>query len=200
MKKSGVKSAMSKTKGPVGAADEGLVITDPAFNLIAFDPGAAIILNYREHAVGKTKSVSDIPEELLQLIRNRNLNDRSVTKTNMRLGRNEFICRIYSLDAHEGASGPPMIALHLERDSSVNNAISEIVAKYHLTEREQEVLQGLSMGLATKELAERMNISPNTVKAFLRLVMIKMRVTTRAGIIAKILHNGSDSDAPESSR
>jgi DNA-binding CsgD family transcriptional regulator len=32
-----------------------------------------------------------------------------------------------------------------------------------------------------------MAISPNTVKAFLRLIMIKMGVTTRAGIVAKIL-------------
>jgi len=32
-----------------------------------------------------------------------------------------------------------------------------------------------------------MSISPNTVKAFLRLVMFKMGVTSRCGVVGKIL-------------
>jgi DNA-binding CsgD family transcriptional regulator len=32
-----------------------------------------------------------------------------------------------------------------------------------------------------------MNISPNTVKAFLRLIMVKMRVSTRSAIVGKAL-------------
>src|SRR5260370_30906271 len=87
--------------------------------------------------------------------------------------------------------GQLIVSLHLERGSSANDAICEIVKKYHLTVREQEVLRGISLGLATKELAERMNISPNTVKAFLRLVMIKMGVTKRPGIVAQILHGAA---------
>ncbi len=35
-------------------------------------------------------------------------------------------------------------------------------------------------------IAVRMNISPNTVKAFLRLVMVKMGATTRSGIVGRI--------------
>ncbi len=179
-------------------ADEGLVLTDPAFNLIAVDPGAATILNYRDRTAIKGKPVPPLPDGIMEAIRNRTPKDRSVIKTHVRLGQNEFICRTYLLESQDGSPAPPMIALHLERDSSVNSAISEIVSKYHLTDREQEVLRGISMGLATKELADQMNISPNTVKAFLRLVMIKMRVTTRAAIVAKILHNGSAMDEPAS--
>jgi len=44
----------------------------------------------------------------------------------------------------------------------------------------------LLQGLTSKEIAARMNISPNTVKAFLRLVMVKMKVSTRSGIAGKI--------------
>jgi DNA-binding CsgD family transcriptional regulator len=44
----------------------------------------------------------------------------------------------------------------------------------------------LIQGLTSKEIAVRMNISPNTVKAFLRLVMVKMKVSTRSGIAGKI--------------
>jgi len=32
-----------------------------------------------------------------------------------------------------------------------------------------------------------MNISPNTVKVFLRLVMLKMGVTTRSGVVGKLM-------------
>jgi DNA-binding CsgD family transcriptional regulator len=41
-------------------------------------------------------------------------------------------------------------------------------------------------GFTSKEIAERMKISPNTVKAFIRLVMVKMGVSTRSGIIGKL--------------
>jgi DNA-binding CsgD family transcriptional regulator len=40
-------------------------------------------------------------------------------------------------------------------------------------------------GLTNKEIGQRMNISPNTVKAFLKLIMMKMGVSTRSGIIGK---------------
>jgi DNA-binding NarL/FixJ family response regulator len=52
--------------------------------------------------------------------------------------------------------------------------------------REQETVELLTLGLTSKEIASRMNISPNTVKAFFRMVMTKMAVTTRAGIVGKI--------------
>ncbi len=38
----------------------------------------------------------------------------------------------------------------------------------------------------SKEIAERLKISPNTVKAFVRLVMVKMGVTTRSAVVGKL--------------
>ena len=42
-------------------------------------------------------------------------------------------------------------------------------------------------GGTTKQIASRMNISPNTAKAFLRSVMFKTGAPSRSGILAKIL-------------
>ena len=179
-------TVIPKPKGPL-IAEVGLVLMDSSLNIMASDWGAASILNHRNQP-GATLC---LPEEILELLRNRKPNDRSPVKMHLRMEKTEFFCRIYLLESHEGLMGQPMVALHLERDSSANDAICEIVKKYHLTGREQEVLRGISLGLATKELAERMNISPNTVKAFLRLVMIKMGVTKRAGIVAQILHGAA---------
>jgi DNA-binding CsgD family transcriptional regulator len=74
---------------------------------------------------------------------------------------------------------------------SLQDAVHRAGMDYHLTDREQEALIGVTMGLTSKELATRMNISPNTVKAFLRLLMIKMGVPTRAGIVGKLLDQNS---------
>ena len=45
----------------------------------------------------------------------------------------------------------------------------------------------LIMGLTNKEIADRMGISANTVKGFVRLVMLKMGTSGRSGIVAKVL-------------
>ncbi len=75
----------------------------------------------------------------------------------------------------------------LERKSNEAVTIAEISKRFGLTAREQETVQFLLEGFTSKEIAQRMKISPNTVKAFIRLVMVKMNVSTRSGIIGKIV-------------
>jgi DNA-binding CsgD family transcriptional regulator len=171
-------------------AEVGLVLMDLSFNLIACDRGAASILNYPHQAAAITSGGPHIPMELMDLIRSRQPADSGPLKTHLRIGICEYVCRAYVLEGSEGVFvQQPMVALHLERDLSASDAAYEVGTRYHLTEREMEALKGILIGLGSKEVAERMNISPNTVKAFLRLIMIKMGVTTRAGIVAKVLQN-----------
>jgi DNA-binding CsgD family transcriptional regulator len=96
------------------------------------------------------------------------------------------MCRIHDAQSQvEGISGRVTV-LHLARDLSMADALSQISTEYRLTVREQQALEGVLLGLTSKEVAERMSISPNTVKAFLRMVMGKMRVTSRTGLVAKL--------------
>ncbi len=67
--------------------------------------------------------------------------------------------------------------------------VAQIAAQFRLNERERETVGFLVEGLTSKEIAAHMNISPHPVKAFIRLVMVKMGVTTRAGIVGKVLKN-----------
>src|SRR5271165_6217656 len=171
-------------------AEVGLVLMDLSFNLIACDRGAASILNYPHQAAAISSGAPHIPTELMDLIRNRQPSDSGPLKAHIRIGICEYVCRAYVLEGSDGVFvQQPMVALHLERDLSASDAAFEVGTRYHLTEREMEALKGILIGLGSKEVAERMNISPNTVKAFLRLIMIKMGVTTRAGIVAKVLQN-----------
>jgi DNA-binding CsgD family transcriptional regulator len=96
------------------------------------------------------------------------------------------VCRTFVLEAASSDS-KPTIAVTVERDQGI---IFDLAARFQLTDREIEAVQHLTEGLTSKEIAQRMNISPNTVKTFLRLVMIKMGVTTRSGIIGKLVHGG----------
>jgi DNA-binding CsgD family transcriptional regulator len=85
----------------------------------------------------------------------------------------------------------PLIILYFQRDSSANNAILRVAEECGLTPREGEVLTGLSKGLTSKEIAQQLGISPNTVKTYLRLIMVKMGVTTRAAIVGRLLNHES---------
>lgn len=82
--------------------------------------------------------------------------------------------------------GEDAAAVIMDKEGQTVHGIGELASKYNLTRREQDALRGISLGLSNKELAERMNISPNTVKAFLHVIMIKLGVTTRAEIAARI--------------
>jgi DNA-binding CsgD family transcriptional regulator len=65
--------------------------------------------------------------------------------------------------------------------------LSQVCQQFNLTQREQDVLVHLLQGIRNKEIANRMNVSPNTVRTFLRLIMIKTGVSSRSAIVGKIL-------------
>jgi DNA-binding CsgD family transcriptional regulator len=168
-------------------AELGLVLMDLSLRIIAMDEGAASILDYRSRNDGKPLEAPGVPPEIAAIVRSRRPADLASLKSHFRIGTTEYVCRSYLVESETGPLAQPIVALHLQRVSSANQAIVEVGAKYNLTEREQQALQAIAMGLTSKEVAERMDISPNTVKAFLRLIMIKMGVTTRGAIVANIL-------------
>jgi DNA-binding NarL/FixJ family response regulator len=61
-----------------------------------------------------------------------------------------------------------------------------------LTEREWEVLEFLHDGLSTAEIAERMTISPVTVRRHVSEILKKLRVTTREEAIRLLEESGGD--------
>jgi DNA-binding CsgD family transcriptional regulator len=108
-------------------------------------------------------------------------------------GRRHYLCRAFSLRSsaersvnsdEENAAGRPELAVLMERGNFDLNS-SRVAMQFHLTAREQETLHFLVLGLTNKDIANRMNVSPNTVKAFLRTIMIKTGSFTRSGIVGK---------------
>jgi DNA-binding CsgD family transcriptional regulator len=103
-------------------------------------------------------------------------------------GRRKYVCRTLLLEPASTNGTGPTIAIVLERDSRRNDGLRRLCEQFKLTRREQEATLLLLDGLTTKEIAQRMNISPHTVKAFLRLIMMKLGATTRSGIVGKVNH------------
>jgi len=102
-------------------------------------------------------------------------------------GRRTYFCRAFPLDTNGQGPGNTATLIVLERGMSGPLALSQVAQQFHLTHREQQAVALLLQGLSNKEMAENMGISANTVKAFLRMATIKMGVTTRSGIVTKIL-------------
>jgi DNA-binding CsgD family transcriptional regulator len=106
-------------------------------------------------------------------------------------GRRRYLCTAHPLVVR--GKNEENIAILLERTTSPDVMLYEVSKRYNLTQREREAMRYLVHGLTSKEIAQQMKISPNTVKAFLRLVMTKMGVCTRAGVIGKIAGIGEAS-------
>lgn len=64
--------------------------------------------------------------------------------------------------------------------------LARLFDQYHFTPREQQTARLLAAGLTNKEIAARMGVSVNTVKAFIRFLMLKVGVSTRTGIVGRL--------------
>ncbi len=60
--------------------------------------------------------------------------------------------------------------------------------RFHLTEREQEVVQCLTKGMTNKAVATTLRVALPTVKEHVRHIMDKTNTTTRTGILVRLFH------------
>ena len=75
----------------------------------------------------------------------------------------------------------------LERINTNNENIPFIVRKFKLNKREQEIFKLLMAERSNKEIAQILSLSPNTIKCYIRILMRKLGVSSRAGIITSLL-------------
>jgi DNA-binding CsgD family transcriptional regulator len=102
-------------------------------------------------------------------------------------GKRHYHCWVFHLNWHLGGSSHPALELLLERGSSGLLFLPRMAQLFNFSKRERQAVELLLQGLSNKEIANRMNISPNTVNTFFRLIMIKMGVCSRSGILARMI-------------
>jgi len=165
----------------------GFLLLDSSLRPIAFNPEALRVLSYpNELANGRRPDVL-LAGKIRQTLLSPRPSRESPLVTEFRSGRRRYLCRAFLVDSDVKGPSQASIAVLLERAPLGLIPLSPVSEQFNLTRRERDALEHLLQGLSNKEIAHRMNVSPNTVKAFLRLIMLKMEVSSRAAIVAKVM-------------
>jgi len=165
----------------------GLLILDSGNRPVYANAEAIRLLAHPEDPEKVKSSANYLTERIRSVV----LNGESATGLpavrDLVCGRRRYLCRFFVLESDSKSPAALAVAILMERAHQAPFLVSSMAEQFHLTCREEESVKLLFEGLTSKEIAMRMRISPNTVKAFLRLVMVKMGVSTRSAILGKIL-------------
>ena len=169
----------------------GFLLLDASFEPIYANDDAIQILTYpkgqRERR--ELRSLDGVlGKKIRSLLFDNHSSSPSLPPTAFLSGRRHYHCRAFAVESNSTNPSDATVVL-FQRGLRESIDVAQMAPAFHLTEREQETVGFLIEGLTSKEIATHMNISPNSVKAFIRLVMIKMGVSTRSGIIGKIVKN-----------
>jgi DNA-binding CsgD family transcriptional regulator len=166
----------------------GLIVLDGSFKLIAYNSEAVRILSFPNRA-RKLKSIEVLVEDIIGAADSRKRQmDNNATSWEIRSGKRTYLARTLNLTKPWDSRRPePAQLVIVDRRPPRGINMVQVARRFGLTERERESVALLLQGLTSKEIATRMKISPNTVKAFLHLVMLKTGVNTRSGILGKLL-------------
>lgn len=176
-------------------ARPGLIVVDASLSVVGSNAEALRILTFPDPPEKIQRLDFWLTSKIRSIFVERRPPFRVVDE--LRSAKRTYLCRSFPLGLlehqhggnHKNGSEPSagLLIVMLDRINGEAITIAELSESFGLTTREQETVKFLLEGLTSKEIAERMKISPNTVKAFIRLVMVKMNVSTRSGIIGKIV-------------
>lgn len=173
-----------------GKTAAGLFVIDAGLGLIACNREAIEILLYPRSP--ETIRLPEVTQKIRsELLRSKPADPLSFA-AEYQSGKRSYFCRAFVLNGSSmkaNHNSAPLAVVLLERSPFGVTTLAQICEQYELTARERRTVELLLQGLTSKEIAVRMDISPNTVKAFLRMVMLKMGVSTRSAIVGKILQS-----------
>jgi DNA-binding CsgD family transcriptional regulator len=178
---------LTRKKAPSSTTAAGFLLLDSSLNPISFNAEATQILSYPENVAGLQRPDVFLAAKIHSTLLNRPGFGDAPFVAEFRSGRRRYFCRAFVVDTQAKEPGQPSIAVLLERGPSGLVPLRRVIGQFNLTPREREVLEYLLQGMSSKAIADRMGLSPNTVKTFLRLIMIKMGVTSRSAIVSKII-------------
>jgi DNA-binding CsgD family transcriptional regulator len=177
----------AERNGRAHTACAGFLLLDTSFRPMYANQEALAALTYPANPC-KNDSFDGFLEDRLQtLFVGSNGSRQLKSQGTLASGRRCYQLRMFSVTSPLANGFKPAVAIILERNHKHKVDLSSLSGRFRLTQREIETVDHLVQGFNTEQIADRMGISPNTVKAFLRSVMMKMGTDSRAGIIGKIL-------------
>jgi DNA-binding CsgD family transcriptional regulator len=94
--------------------------------------------------------------------------------------------RLSNHQPNQEATGNRFI-FFMERMKTDDINLSLISRHFQLNKREQEIVELLIKERGNQEIADALGLSLNTIKSYLRILMRKLGVSSRAGIITCLL-------------
>jgi DNA-binding CsgD family transcriptional regulator len=177
---SGPRASARLKWAPAGA---GFLLVDSSGRVVCANADGRQILSYRVAVRPPQEDDRMLARSIGKLVgRSPHVSSQAEWTTQLTSGRRKYRCRAIPV----ALQGQRHVVLLIERTISKLLALSHSFDEYHLTRREQETAALLAKGFTNKEIAARMGLSVNTVKAFIRFVMLKVGVSTRTGIIARL--------------
>jgi len=173
-------------KPGMSASGIGFALLDVTLQPIYHNEATLQVLSYPEDPAGVDPFNGFIGRRLRELL-GAELESRPSIVKEWHSGRRRYVVRAFRLHGPHGDPGEPAIALLLERSRQEPLVGTEVADRFGFTARELQTVEFLMLGLSSKEIADRMAISPNTVKAFMRIVMAKTHTSSRTGVIGRVL-------------
>jgi DNA-binding CsgD family transcriptional regulator len=165
----------------------GLLLTDSSLCPVTFNAEAIEILSYPDKLASPTHAQVLLAAKIRSKLVSQQLHSESHFVNEFQSGRRRYFCRAFFVDSGTEDPSHPSIAILLERGPSGLVAMPQVSRQFNLTQREREVLEYTLQGLSSKAIANRMNISRNTVRAFLRMIMVKTGASSRSAMVGKIM-------------
>ncbi|KQX33159.1 LuxR family transcriptional regulator [Streptomyces sp. Root63] len=94
-----------------------------------------------------------------------------------------LVCHASCLRETGGGLGASAVVIEPAKTSEI---VPLIVDAYELTDRETEVTQYIARGLPTGEIADRLHLSPHTVRDHIKAVFEKVGVSSRGELVGKL--------------
>ena len=174
---------MHRNSWPAGA---GFVLADTEWNPLYANEEAKKIVTYPDAPRTFQSAWSLVGKRIFSWNGGQNLSFAPASHVEFLSGRRKYVGMAIPLANWRRPPAEAAVAVVLERSGAASQGVAELSKSFRLTDREREVVELLIQGLTNKEIAVRMNISPNTVRAFIRMVMGKLGVSTRSGIVGII--------------
>jgi DNA-binding CsgD family transcriptional regulator len=171
---------MHRNSWPAGA---GFVLADTEWNPLYANEEAKKIVTYPDAPRTFQSAWSLVGKRIFTWNGGQNLSFAPTSHVEFLSGRRKYVGLAIPLANWRRPPAEAAVAVVLERSGAASQGVAELSKSFRLTDRERVVVELLIQGLTNKEIAGRMNISPNTVRAFIRMVMGKLGVSTRSGIV-----------------
>jgi DNA-binding CsgD family transcriptional regulator len=153
--------------------------------VIAASDVATRLLNYPRSE--RKQLTRNCMQRIRALANMRQMTDGAAWRAFLRSGRRHYLCRAIPLTPQTAAPlGTPTLLL-IERPRASQTALSRLATDFHLTRREVELVSLLARGLTNKQIASAMGLSAHTVKTHLHFTMLKLKISTRAGIVGALV-------------